>query len=103
MTDQEELNQFREEKKHRLKRARRMALFLGMLAITTLIAFAYAFFQQTAAAKAKIEAEIQAHIAIEAQRTAEEKTAMFEAIANRQSKVADSLRQACQQNSKKPR
>jgi hypothetical protein len=101
MTDQEELNQFREEKKGRLKRARRTALVFGVLAITALIAFVYAFFQQTAANRAKVEAEIQAHLAFEASRTAEEKTAKFEEIARRATQTADSLKEACQQKSTK--
>ncbi len=100
MTEHEELLQFREEKKHRLKRARITALIFGVLAITGLIALVYAFFQQTAANRARLEAEMSAKSAVESVRIADEKAAKFEAIAQRQTRIADSLMQACQQLSK---
>ncbi len=103
MTDHEELLQLREEKKQQLKRARINALTFGVLAIIALIAFVYAFFQQTAANKAKVEAELNAKAAIEARAIADQNAAKFEALANRQTQIADSIRQVCQSNSKKSR
>jgi hypothetical protein len=101
MTEHEELLEFREEKKHRLKRARITALTFGVLAIIALIAFTYAFFQQTAANRARIEAEMNAMVAIESRALADEHAAKFEALANHQTKVIDSLMQACQQTERR--
>ena len=101
MTEQEELLQLREEKKLHLKRTKINVYTFSVLAIVALIAFAYAFFQQTAANKARVEAEMQAHDAIESRNIANENVAKFEAIAIRQTQIADSLKQACQSTSKK--
>lgn len=49
MTDAEELEKFRADKKIQLKRARRVAVVFGCLATSALIIFVYAFFQQQAA------------------------------------------------------
>lgn len=103
MTEHEELLQLREEKKQQLKRARINAATFGVLAIVALIAFVYAFFQQTAANKARVEAELNAKLAIEARALADENVVKYQAAADRQTKIADSLRQACQQNVKKPK
>lgn len=101
MTEHEELLQLREEKKQWLKRAKITAYTFGILAIVALIAFVYAFFQQTAANKARVEAELNAKAAIEARAVADESVLEFQAIAKRQTEIADSLRQASQSNTKK--
>jgi WD40 repeat protein len=59
------------EQKRRLERARTTALVFGILAIVALIAFVYAFFQQTAATRAKVQAETNAQAAIEAKAEAD--------------------------------
>ena len=61
MTAEEELAALRKQKeadaKKLMSRARVTATVVGTLAIIALIALVYAFFQQTAANKARIEAE----------------------------------------------
>lgn len=101
MTEHEELLQFREEKKQQLKRAKIRAFTFFVLATIALIALVYAFFQQTAANKAKVQAEMNAKAAIEARAMADENAAKFEVLAKRQTQVVDSLTQACQQTAKK--
>lgn len=57
MTAEEELKELKTFKLQTLKRARVTAAMFGTLAIVALIALVYAFFQQTAANKARIQAE----------------------------------------------
>ena len=59
------------EQKRRLQRARTTATVFGILAIVALIALVYAFFQQTAAVRAQIQAEKNLVLAKEAQAEAQ--------------------------------
>src|SRR6478609_2556740 len=80
------------EQKRRLQRARTTATVFGTLAIVALIAFVYAFFQQTAANKARIQAEQSAAAAIAAQKLADENAKRATAEAERANKEAEAAR-----------
>ncbi len=80
------------EQKRRLERARTTALVFGILAIAALIAFVYAFFQQTAANRARVEAELNAKAAIEARAIADKNAELAKAEAERANKEAEAAR-----------
>ena len=79
------------EQKRRLQRARTTATVFGILAIVALIALVYAFFQNAAAQKAKVEAQNQTILAQAAQKEADKNAADAKAQAARadeQAKIA---------------
>ena len=85
------------EQKRRLERARTTALVFGILAIVALIAFVYAFFQQTAANRARIQAQENEKVAIEQRALADKNAALAKAEAERANKEAEAARIANEQ------
>ena len=82
------------EQKRRLQRARTTATVFGILAIVALIALVYAFFQQTAANKARIEAEANLVLAQAAQKEADKQAALAKQEAARANTEAEAARKA---------
>lgn len=80
------------EQKRRLQRARTTATIFGVLAIVALIALVYAFFQQTAAVRAQLEAEKSAAAAIAAQKVADANAERANLEADRANKAAEEAR-----------
>ena len=88
MTDAEELQHFRAQKEVMLKRARTTAITFGILATVGLIAFVYAFFQQTEAKKAAIEYQAKIEMFTKQLQEAEVRAQNAEAAAAQQEKLS---------------
>src|SRR4051812_17715528 len=97
MTPEEELQAFKDDYPQRLERARKIALRFGIYAIVALIALVYAFFQQTATAKHKLEYELDLRKMAEHIKVAEKKAIRFEVQAENESARARELSALCQQ------
>ncbi len=95
--EEKELQKFRNEYPFRLEKARKIALRFGILANTALIAFVYAYFQQTAADKHRLEYELQKQHFDKALQLASEKAAKFEALAATEKARAHEIFERCQQ------
>ncbi len=98
--DEIELQKFRNEQQQRLELARKTALRFGILAITALIAFVYAFFQQAAVEKNQVEHGLNRQKVIERVKSAEEKATAFESLAKSEALRARVISEECQQLNK---